>query len=77
MLKRRAKGAKPIHEVEEEEKPTNVVDLMDALKNSLGGRRSSRKGADTGKGGEVVAFRGRSRPARKTAAKPRKRAKRR
>ena len=77
MLKRRAKGAKPVHEVEEEEKPTNVVDLMDALKNSLGGRRSSKKSGDPQGRGEVVAFRGKSRPARKAAAKPRKRARRR
>ena len=77
MLKRRAKGAKPVHEVEEEEKPTNVVDLMAALKNSLAGRRSSKASADTQKHGEVVAFRGKSPPARKKAAKPRKRARRR
>jgi len=62
MLRRRAKGAKPVHEVEEEEKPTNVVNLMDALKKSLGGRHAS-SGA-SGNGGKVVAFR------RKSAAKP-------
>jgi DNA end-binding protein Ku len=73
MLKRRAKGAKPVHEIEEEEKPTNVVDLMDALKNSLAGRHGSKTGADTQRRGEVVAFRGKSGPARKKAAKPRKR----
>lgn len=74
MLKRRAKGAKAVHEVEEEEKPTNVVDLMDALKNSLAGRRSSGAGADAQKRGEVVVFRGKKPAARKKAARPRKRA---
>ena len=62
MLRRRAKGAKPVHEVEEEDKPTNVVNLMDALKKSLGGRRAS--GSTSGNGGKVVAFR------RKAATKP-------
>ncbi|HEY2889669.1 MAG TPA: Ku protein [Dongiaceae bacterium] len=82
MLKRRAKGAKPVHEVEEEEKPTNVVNLMEALKSSLGGKRASSRGSDTERG-KVVAFRGKPRPSGKAhasgkaAAKPRKRAKRR
>jgi DNA end-binding protein Ku len=76
MLKRRAKGAKPVHEVEEEEKPTNVVNLMEALKSSLGGKRASGRATD-GEAGKVVAFRAKSRPAAKASAKPRKRAKRR
>ena len=70
MLRRRAKGAKPVHEVEEEEKPTNVVNLMDALKKSLGGRRAA--GAASGNGGTVVAFRRKG--ATKPPAKSRKRA---
>ena len=80
MLKRRAKGAKAVHEVEEEEKPTNVVNLMEALKSSLGGRRTaSRNGSRGGdaQGAKVVAFRGKSRPTGKASAKPRKQAKRR
>ncbi len=76
MLKRRARGAKEVHEIEEEEKPTNVVDLMDALKNSLDGRRGSKAGSDTQKRGEVVPFRGKA-PARRKAARPRRRARRR
>jgi DNA end-binding protein Ku len=82
MLKRRAKGAKPVHEVEEDEKPTNVVNLMEALKSSLGGKRASSRNGDAERG-KVVAFRGKPRPSEKAhasgkaAAKPRKRAKRR
>jgi DNA end-binding protein Ku len=64
LLKRRARGAKPVHEAEEEEKPTNVVNLMDALRSSLGGK--GRTGS-RGEAGKVVEFR---RPgAGKTAAK--------
>ena len=86
MLKRRAKGAKPVHEVEEEEKPTNVVNLMEALKSSLGGHRSgsgARSRGGDAEGGKVMAFRAKSRangkspPPAKASAKPRKRAKRR
>ena len=86
MLKRRAKGAKPVHEVEEEEKPTNVVNLMEALKSSLGGHRNgsgARSRGGDAEGGKVVAFRaksranGKSHPPAKASAKPRKRAKRR
>jgi len=78
MLKRRAKGAKPVHEVEEEEKPTNVVNLMDALKSSLAGRRGAGRASVHGdqESGKVVAFRKKAR-AGKAAAKPRKRAGRR
>ena len=74
MLKRRAKGAKPVHEVEEEEKPTNVVNLMEALKSSLAGRRGAGRAAVHGdqESGKVVAFRKKAR-AGKPAAKPRKR----
>jgi DNA end-binding protein Ku len=60
MLKRRAKGAKPVHKVEEEEEaPTNVVNLMDALKNSVGRRRGRTKPSTDGQ--NVIPFRGRSR----------------
>ena len=57
LLKRRARGAKPVHEAEEPEAPTNVVNLMDALRESLGskGRRAARKGG--GKEGKIVQFR--------------------
>jgi DNA end-binding protein Ku len=73
MLKRRAKGAKPVHEVEEDEKPTNVVNLMDALKSSLAGRRAgSGRAKDENEGGKVVAFRKKAR-AGKAPAKSRKR----
>ena len=44
MLKRRQHGAKPLREEEpEEQAPTNVIDLMSALKSSLGrrGRRTA------------------------------------
>jgi len=54
LLKRRARGAKPVHEAEEEAKPTNVVNLMDALRSSLGGKKRARSGGEPGK---VVAFR--------------------
>jgi DNA end-binding protein Ku len=56
LLKRRARGAKPVHEAAEEEKPTNVVNLMDALRDSLGGkgRPAARHGGEAGK---VVEFR--------------------
>ena len=77
MLKRRAKGAKPVHEVEEEEKPTNVVNLMEALKSSLAGRRGAGRTPVHGEeSGKVVAFRKKAR-AGKPAVKPRKRAGRR
>ena len=57
LLKRRARGAMPVHEAEEPEAPTNVVNLMDALRESLGskGRRAARKGG--GKEGKIVQFR--------------------
>ena len=68
MLKRRAKGAKPVHEVEEEEEaPTNVVNLMDALKNSLG--RRGRRTATNADGQNVIPFRGRSRSTRRAGRK--------
>jgi DNA end-binding protein Ku len=79
LLKRRARGAKPVHEAEEAEAPTNVVNLMDALRDSLGGKgkRAARNG---GKEGKVVQFRrpaagkGKSRahgkPARRGTARP-------
>ena len=68
MLKRRAKGAKPVHEVEEEEEaPTNVVNLMDALKSSLGGRRH--RTATNANGQNIVPFRGRSRSTRRAGRK--------
>ncbi len=73
MLKRRAKGAKPVHEVEEEEAPTNVVNLMDALKKSLGGRRNSGKTNLAPAEPKVVAFRKPLTKA-KTRQRPRKRA---
>jgi DNA end-binding protein Ku len=71
MLKRRAKGAKPVHEVEEEEAPSNVVNLMDALKKSLGGRGASGRKEPLPAERKVVAFR--KPPAKaKPAAKQRK-----
>ncbi len=70
MLRRRARGGKPVHEVEEEEKPTNVVNLMDALKKSLGSRHSA--GGTSDGSGKVVAFR--KKAAAKPAAKSRRRA---
>jgi DNA end-binding protein Ku len=62
LLKRRAHGAKPVHEAEEpEEKPTNVVNLMDALRRSLSGKSPRRESAarekGNGDGRKVVAFR--------------------
>ena len=76
MLKRRAKGAKAVHEVEEEEDSSNVVNLMDALKKSLGGRRNSIRRAEAGpEEHKVVAFRKRPRSVRmKTPSRNRKRA---
>lgn len=71
LLKRRARGAKPIHEADEPEEPTNVVNLMDALRQSLGGEgRSRARVGHEEPGGEerkVVAFpHGRSRAGSKT-----------
>jgi len=68
LLKRRARGAKPVHAAEEPEAPTNVVNLMDALRESLGakGRRRAQNGG--GKEGKVVQFRRSS--AGKTKARP-------
>ena len=68
LLKRRARGAKPVHAAEEPEAPTNVVNLMDALRESLGakGRRGAQNGG--GKEGKVVQFRRSS--AGKTKARP-------
>src|SRR5258705_6246036 len=75
MLKRRAKGAKPVHEAEEEEAPSNVVNLMDALKKSLGGRRnSSRKEETSAAEPKVVPFRKKLPTKTKASPKPRKRA---
>jgi DNA end-binding protein Ku len=75
MLKRRAKGAKPVHEAEEEEAPSNVVNLMDALKKSLGGRRNfSRKEETSAAEPKVVPFRKKPQPKTKASPKPRKRA---
>jgi Ku protein len=42
LVKRKAKG-KPIEPPEERERPSNVVNLMDALRQSVGQRRSARK----------------------------------
>ena len=57
-----------MHEAEEPEAPTNVVSLMDALRDSLGGRgrRTARNGG--GKEGKVVQFRRSA--AGKTKARP-------
>jgi len=75
LLKRRAKGAKPVHETEEQEAPSNVVNLMDALKKSLGGRRgSSRKNGAAAAEPKVLPFRRKSRPTGKASPKSRKRA---
>lgn len=76
MLKRRAKGAKPVHEIEEDEAPTNVVNLMDALKKSLDGRRNSNRRQDAaGEEHKVVAFRKGASPAKtRPSGKRRKRA---
>ena len=67
LLKRRARGAKPVHGAEEPEAPTNVVNLMDALRDSLGGRRRRVARNGGGKEGKVVQFR---RPASKGEARP-------
>jgi DNA end-binding protein Ku len=52
MLRRRARGSKPLHEpAEAEGPPSNVVNLMDALRKSLGGRARAR-GRAAAHGGE-------------------------
>ncbi|MBV9567977.1 MAG: Ku protein [Hyphomicrobiales bacterium] len=61
LVKRKAAG-KPIKAAEAEEKPSNVVSLMDALKQSVQGRSSSRRSAR------------KSHARRPTARKPAKRA---
>ena len=68
LLKRRARGAKPVHEAEEPEKPTNVVNLMDALRKSLGGKSGARRRRDDDEDApKVVAFR---KPAASAGSKP-------
>jgi DNA end-binding protein Ku len=75
MLKRRAKGARPVHEAEEEEAPSNVVNLMDALKKSLGRRRDSSHKEETSAGEpKVVPFRKKPRTKTKASPKPSNRA---
>src|SRR5262249_16714313 len=65
LLKRRARGARPIRPAEEPEKPTNVVNLMDALRRSVGtkGRSKTREAAsrDERKGVECRKWGGRAR----------------
>jgi DNA end-binding protein Ku len=56
LLKRRARGAKPIHEAEEPAEPTKVVNLMDALRRSLGSRARTRERAGEGDDHKVVEF---------------------
>ena len=67
LLKRRARGAKPVHEAEEPEKPTNVVNLMDALRKSLGGKSRAARRDDDEDAPKVVAFR---KPAASAGSKP-------
>jgi DNA end-binding protein Ku len=60
LLKRRARGAKPVHEAEEPDKPTNVVNLMDALRKSLGSKGGKSRAAARGDDEDspkVLAFR--------------------
>jgi DNA end-binding protein Ku len=47
LVKRKASG-KPIEAAQQREEPSNVVDLMQALKNSLKGRKAAALGASTG-----------------------------
>jgi Ku protein len=46
LVKRKAAG-KPVKSAEREERPDNVVSLMDALKQSLKGKRSAKRSAST------------------------------
>jgi DNA end-binding protein Ku len=75
LLKRRASGAKPIRPAEEPEKPTNVVNLMDALRRSVGtkGRSKTREVASRDER-NVVEFRKSGRRARARSAPRRRRA---
>jgi non-homologous end joining protein Ku len=59
LVKRKAAG-KPVKAIEPEEKPDNVISLMDALKKSLKGRASAKRHA----------------PARRTSHRAAKRARR-
>ena len=68
LVRRKAAG-KPVKSAEHEEKPDNVINLMDALKQSLKGRPSAKRSA------HAPARRASHRPARKThrsAARARK-----
>jgi DNA end-binding protein Ku len=68
LVRRKAAG-KPVKSAEREEKPDNVINLMDALKQSLKGRASSKRSA------HAPARRASHRPARKahrSAARARK-----
>jgi DNA end-binding protein Ku len=76
LLKRRARGAKPIHPAEEPEKPTNVVNLMDALRRSVGAEKGRSKAREAAGSDErnVVEFRKPRRRARPKSASRRHRA---
>src|SRR5579875_2625500 len=75
MLKRRAKGAEPIHAAETREEPTNVVNLMDAVKRSLERKGMPSRGEPRDDERKVVDFKKGGRAARhKSSPKHRKRA---
>ena len=68
LVKRKASG-KPIKTAEREEKPGNVVNLMDALKQSLKGKRSTRRAAPAAR---RPAYRRPAKKAHRSAARQRK-----
>jgi DNA end-binding protein Ku len=68
LVRRKAAG-KPVKSAEREEKPDNVISLMDALRQSLKGKASAKRSAHS------RARRAMQRPAKKahrSAARPRK-----
>jgi non-homologous end joining protein Ku len=69
LVKRKAAG-KPVKAVEREERPSNVVNLMDALKQSLKGAGAKRRGHSTTR--RTTAQRRPARKAHRSAARQRK-----
>ena len=69
LVRRKASG-KPMKAVEREEKPDNVVNLMDALKQSLKGKAAAKRGRSTAR--RATAHRRPAKKAHRSAARARK-----
>jgi DNA end-binding protein Ku len=69
LVRRKASG-KPVKAVEREEKPDNVVNLMDALKQSLKGKAAAKRGRSTAR--RTTSHRRPAKKAHRSAARHRK-----